>query len=217
MLRNWSALIVGVGWLLVSALPASAAVLDGGLFQFAYQQFPFGSYGGVFQASGSLEGLTQFPQQGATVAFAESVNGEHVLVILGGYLNLDHTTDVAFLMIRSPDPIQPGTYPVDTETKTVLFGFVDDVGTFVVPENPHDFDWEAYLHSLTLQQRFVSATGSITLSLVTELHVEGTFEGLMVDDRDLTAVLVSNATIDVEAGSSPVEANSWTRVKSLHR
>lgn len=217
MFRNWSALIAGVGWLLASAGPSSAALLDGGLLQFTYQQFPFGSYGGTFQANGTLDGLTQFPQQGATIGFLESAHGEHVLIVLGGYLNGNDTSDVAFVLIRSTEPIQPGTYPVDTDTKRVLFGFVDDVDTFVVPEDPSTVDWEAYLESLSLQQRLVSATGAITLSLVTESHVEGTFSGLMVDDRDLTAVQVSDVVIDVEAGASPVEANSWTRVKALHR
>jgi hypothetical protein len=178
-----------------------------GSYHFDYEQWPWGSYSGTFDAMGEILD----PDSGWAEGQTQSVGGR--LEVMGdtltvwGYgavLNPDETVDVAAVFTRTGGTeLLPGTYSVDTTNYMTLFAFFDDVGEFEIPEEGGDM--AAWLDSLEADQKFFSTSGSITITEVDEDGFAGTFTGSMADPFDFTIITVDNASFDMD-GQAPTDA-----------
>jgi len=171
-----------------------------GSYHFDYQQWPWGSYSGTFDAEGEILD----PNVGWAEGQTESVGGhEEVLsdtLTVWGYgavLNEDGTVDVAAVFIRSTDSeLLPGTYPVDTNDYMTEFAFFDNVGDFEIPDQGGDI--AAWLDTLDADQKFFGTSGSITVTQIDEEGFVGTFTGSMADPYDFKIITVDNAYFDMD-------------------
>jgi hypothetical protein len=201
--------------LLAAAGPAPAyTLLDGGNLAFTYASFPSGPYGGVFTADGSLLGGVSTGGGVTSVLFQAS--GVYTLVVVAGVLDPASNVDGAVLLIRSPDPIVPGSYPVDPLNGTCAFAFVDDAVSFAVPTDPASADWQAWFDQLLASRKFVGATGAVTITSVGSERIAGSFSGLSLEYGTNVPIGVSGGTFEV-TGALPVEPATWGGVKADYR
>ncbi len=169
-----------------------------GSYHFDYEQWPWGSYNGTFDATGEILD----PINGWAEGQTESVGGRMETISdtltvwgYGAVLNPDETVDVAAVFTRTAgSEILPGTYSVDTSNYMTIFGFFDDVGEFEIP----DGDIAGWLDTLEATHKFFSTSGSITFTEVDENGLAGTFTGSMADPYDFTIVTVDNASFDMD-------------------
>jgi len=203
MLRKYVFLAASIAMLL--ALPALSqdeviAVYYQGSYHFDYQQWPFGSYSGTFDATGEILD----PDLGWAEGQTQSVGGRMEIMSdtltvwgYGAKLNADATVDVAAIFTRTAgSELLPGTYPVDISDYMTIYGFFDDVEAFEIPGEGEDMsDW---LANLVADHKFFSTSGSITFSEIDENGLAGTFTGSMADPDDFTIITVDNASFDMD-------------------
>lgn len=199
--------------------PSFGQTVDGGTLHFDYSQLPFGPYGGTFHAEGNLLGLSSFPDdgQGGCAAFLAEHEGEHLLVILGGFGNGDASADAAFLALHSSEPFAPGVYIAGGLRCHGSFGFVDDAHAPGIPEDPTRVDWIEYLDGLLAEHQFLATIGTIVISSVGSDHVTGTFTGIMADPVDHTVIAVSDASFSMGLTTVSVDTETWAGIKARHR
>lgn len=186
---------------LVLALPALAqdtpVVFTGGLLAFDYQQWPFGSYSGSFSAEGaSLDSLIwgsgQLQAAGGSLQVVEDST---IAWAYGAVLQEDQTVDLGLLFLRRPGALAPGNYPIDVTGFTSQFVFFDGMSGLTIPEDPTDI--QAWLDALAAEHRFFGATGSITVSEVSDSSFVGSFSGRMLDPATLTIITISGGVFDM--------------------
>jgi len=204
-----------LAFLLAAAGPTGAYMLfDGGSLSFTYASFPSGPYGGVFAADGTLLGGVS--TSGGVTAAMFQANGVYTFVAVAGVLDPATHVDGALLLIRSPDPIVPGSYPVDPLNGTCAFAFVDDAVSFAVPTDPASADWQAWFEQLLASRKFVGATGAVTITSVGSERIAGTFSGLSLEYGTNVPIGVSGGSFEI-TGATPVEPTSWGSVKADYR
>ncbi|MBC8367891.1 T9SS type A sorting domain-containing protein [bacterium] len=203
MLRRCVFLTVFIAMLM--ALPALSqdevlAEYYQGSYHFDYQQWPFGSYSGTFDATGEILD----PDLGWAEGQTQSVGGRMEIMSdtltvwgYGAKLNADTTVDVAAIFTRTAGTeLLPGNYPVDTTNFLTIYGFFDNVAAFEIPGEGEDMaEW---LANLVADHKFFSTSGSITFTEIDENGLAGTFTGSMADPGDFTIITVDNASFDMD-------------------
>jgi len=199
--------------------PATVLVYEQGSVGFTFAQFPVGPYKGEFLSNGSVLDPGSFPPggSGASMAVRTTVAGTHFLVIFGGLQNLDTTADVTFLFLRSSSPLAPGVYPVDPVGFSAIFGFVDDASGLDLPDDPDATDWQAWVAGLIAEHKLLSASGSIQLTTVSDLLIEGTFSGLAGEFNNGFMVSFTDGTFSLDPPLVSVDESSWGSIKGLYR
>lgn len=186
---------------LALALPALAqetpVVFTSGLYAFDYQQWPFGSYSGSFSAEGaSLDSLIwgggQLQAAGGSL---QMVQDSTIAWAYGAVYQEDQTVDLGLLFLRRPGVLAPGVYPIDVTGFTSQFVFFDGMSGLTIPEDPTDI--QAWLDALAAEHRFFGATGSITVSEVSDSSFVGSFSGRMLDPTTLTIITISSGVFDM--------------------
>jgi hypothetical protein len=200
----------------ISSATAQVASYQGGTISFDYTEFPVGLYAGSFLSDGVVENLQSFPPDGtgASYGFTVQVPGRQELLIVGGYRNPNNTGDIAFVFLNVPNTIAPGVRFVDPVSYSALFGFVDDVSGFQPPVDPFHTDLDGWIETIIAGHKFLSISGSVTISSIDADGVTGTFSGLMA--RTTGAMLVSAANGSFAVGSAPlsVSPETWAEIKS---
>jgi len=177
-----------------------------GSYHFDYDQWPFGGYGGTFDAAGEILD----PDIGWAEGQTESVGGRMEVLsdtlttwAYGAILNADTTVDVAAVFVRTAGAtLNPGNYPVDLDDYMALYAFFDNVSDFTIPEEGGNMaEW---LANLVADHTFFATTGSITITQIDEEGLAGSFTGLMADPGDFTIVSVSNASFAMD-GQVPTD------------
>lgn len=202
-----------------SALASPILVYDTGSVGFDYAQFPVGPYAGSFLSDGSVNDPNAFPPggAGASTAIRTEVGGIHYLALFGGKQNLDATGDVAFVLLRSATPFAPGPYAVNPTTYSALFGFVDDVSSIDIPDDPQATNWQAWVAGLVADHKLLSASGLITLTTVTDTLVEGTFSGVTAEFGGGIMVSFTNGHFSLDPAPLSIDDSSWSSIKALYR
>ncbi|MBM4117717.1 hypothetical protein FJ251_08225 [bacterium] len=186
---------------LLAALPALAqetpVVFTSGLYAFNYQQWPFGSYHGSFSAEGaSLDSLIwgggQLEAAGGSL---QVVQDSTIAWAYGAVYQEDQTVDLGLLILRRPGLLTPGDYPIDVTGFTSQFVFFDGLSGLTIPEDPTDI--QAWLNGLAAEHRFFGATGSITVSEVSDSSFVGSFSGRMLDPTALMIISISSGVFDM--------------------
>ena len=196
-------LLACLACLALFALPALAqdglvAVYTEGLLAFDYQQWPFGSYGGSFSAEGaSLDSLiwggAQTEAAGGSI---QVVQDSTIAWAYGAVYEADQSVDLGLLFLRRPGVLTPGTYPIDVTGFTVQYVFFDGLAGLTIPEDPTDL--QAWLDALAAEHKFFGATGSITVSELSDSSFAGSFSGRMLDPTTLTIVTISNGVFAMQ-------------------
>ena len=199
--------------------PATILVYEQGWVGFKFAQFPVGPYGGNFYSDGNVTDPGAFPPggSGASLAVRTTVAGIDYLVIFGGLQNSDTTADVAFLFLKTPSPLAPGNYPIDPVGFSALFGFVDDASGLDLPDDPHATDWTAWVAGLIAEHKLLSASGSIQLTTVTDILIEGTFSGLAAEFGNGFMVSFTDGAFSLDPPPLSVDQSSWGSIKGLYR
>lgn len=200
-------------FLAVATAASAFTMIDGGTFAFSYSSFPSGPYSGAFHADGELAGI---PTDGGTTAVLFDAGGTYYFIVVAGCVDPGGHLDGAVVMIQSPAPFGPGTYPVDAINRTCSFAFADDAISFALPEDPASTDWEVWFQQLVASRKFVGATGAIALVETGPTRVAGTFSGLSLEYGTNAPLAITDGTFDV-TGALPVEPASWGRVKAGYR
>jgi hypothetical protein len=169
----------------------------GGAVGFTYRQTPIPIYSGVFD----VEGDALLPDGSWNPDQTEAVGGGMGLVtpdsvataIYAIKHNTDDTYDVSLTVLRTFGPLQPGTYPVSPQTGSALYVFIDDAVSVALPDTldtPTIIQW---FQDLPAAHKFVSVTGSITVSTASADTLAGTFLGTATDiDNVFFLVAVTN-------------------------
>ena len=199
--------------------PATILVYEQGSVGFKFSQFPVGTYGGNFFSDGNVTDPGAFPpgESGASLAVRTTVAGVDYLVIFGGFQNTDRTADVAFLFLKKNSPLSPGNYPIDPVGFSALFGFVDDASGLDLPDDPHATDWMAWVSGVVAKHKLLSASGTIHLSTVSDVLVEGTFSGLAAEFGGGMMVSFEDGMFSLDPPPLSVDKSSWGSIKSLYR
>jgi hypothetical protein len=182
----------------------------GGAVSFTYRQTPFPIYSGVF----AVEGEALLPDGGWTPGQTMAVGGGMGLItpdsvataIYAIQDNGNDTYDVGLTVLRSFGPLQPGNFPVNAQTGAALFLFIDDAATVALPDTldaPTIIQW---FQDLPAAHKFVSLSGSITVSTVSADTLAGTFTGTATDiDNIFLLINVSSGTFALR-GRDPLVA-----------
>ncbi len=131
------------------------------------------SMNGTFSVSGVPDSLS-FPTEG--VAGGHEVQDDSVYAVFSGVevMTID-SVNIGFVYLKQPGELAPGDYSVDPLTQTALFGFVQGATVMLTPDSlgfPGDIDADKI---------YISGTGAITISEVTDSTVSGAFSGLMLN------------------------------------
>jgi hypothetical protein len=185
------------------AVPALAqdglvALYTEGLLAFDYQQWPFGSYSGSFSAEGaSLDSLIWGEGQLAAAGGSIQVLQDSTIAwAYGAVYEADESVDLGLLFLRRPGPLTPGVYPIDVTGFTAQLIFFDGMSGLTIPEDPTDI--QAWLDALAAEHKFFGATGSITVSEVSDSSFVGSFSGRMLDPTTFTIITISNGVFAMQ-------------------
>lgn len=177
-----------VGLLALSALaqePEYENYYDEGRASFSYEQTPFPSYSGTFEAEGPalpLDGTFPPGQTEAVGGFMAYVTEDSVqTAFYAAVANDDGTYDLALAAIRTLGLPTPGLYPVDVLNGTGVFGFVDDAANIDLPDTLDQQHLMAWLNELPATHKLVSASGQITLAAADADTLYGSFAGLTAE------------------------------------
>jgi|GEM_PF-3017353 len=217
--RTRCSLILVFGLCVFGAVGATAqevlTTYDHGNLSFDYDQWPFGSINGTFSAAGALDMETGMPVDGVAgcggaleAALGDTVNALSAAVIV----NDDGSLDVAIIFVRFPNGPTPGTYGVDLTNFTAGYAWLDDVVDFQMPEGT---DYAAWLDALVAAYKFVSTSGSVTVSAVDNNGFTATFSGMMADAATITILTISAGQFAIErdvAAPVPLPAASGARL-----
>jgi len=217
MKARYRLLLTTCAWGVASIATAQPSVA--GRLEFAYRQFPSGSYAGTFVADGNLVDVTSFPPAAPGAVHAVHVlhDGVYTILVLGGFGNADDSGDIAFVLLQSEQPFAPGTYYVDPVTFSVTYGFLDDASGLEIPAEPWAVDWRVVLESIVADHKLAAISGIVTLTTVEPTHIAGTFGGYMAELDGPLRVAVSDASFSVGVTVLPVEATSWGEIKAFYR
>jgi len=166
----------------------------GGVLTFDYDAL-WGSYGGNFFAEG-----VAFPESGEFPAgqtetcgggFSTS-NDTTTVIAYGAVLNEDDTVDFSLIAIREPgDLISTGNHPIDVETYMCLALYFDNVSDFTPPDDTSSI--EEWLNAVVADYKFISTSGSISVSSCDEFGFEGSFDITMIDPDSYTIISADQA------------------------
>jgi hypothetical protein len=184
-----TALLVGL-----CAGPAGAQVVvpdtyyDAGRVAFDYVQTPFPGYSGSFAVEGEAlppdgqlpPGQTEAVGGGMVAIDADSVRTALYAVTDNG----DGTFDFALAALTTVGFPTPGSYPIDLENGTAIFGFVDDAEGFDLPDTLDQDSLLEWFTSLPADHKLISTSGSIELAGADADTLHGTFAGTTVDIDD---------------------------------
>ncbi len=205
--KRFAALLV----ILLLALPAAAqvevlATYYQGDYSFDYDQWPFGSYDGSHDASGSiLDTINGWePDQTESVGGRLEMRADTLTAwAYGARLNPDDTVDMGALFLRSASGnLSPGNYSIDLTNYLVMFAFMDNISNFSIPEEGADM--AAFISSLEADQKFFGTGGSINVTQVDDYGFSGSFSGTMADPGDFKIISISNGLFDLDG--SPTSA-----------
>jgi hypothetical protein len=200
--------------------PATILVYEQGSVGFEFDQYPSGPYGGAFLSNGNVTDPSAFAPGGSGASMAVStitVAGAHHLAIFGAVRNSDTTGDLAFLYLRSSSELTPGTYPVDPVGFTAIFGFVDDATSLDFPDDPDVLDWQAWIAGLNAEHKLLSATGSIEITKLNDVLVEGKFSGITGEFGNGFMATIKDGTFSIDPPPLSVDKSSWGSIKNLYR
>jgi hypothetical protein len=202
-----------------AAQPAFTWPYGQGSVSFHYQQWPFGTYAGDFQADGhQFDGPFipgDFDQ--AVGGLCTSVQDTTTAFWYAAVLEPDQSVDLSMLWVRKPGAeLTPGDYPVDVLGRTVLFAFIDGITDFTPPDDFGSFDPSAWLDSITCEHLFMAISGTVHLDHIGIRSFVGTFSGV-ASDTGLMFVSISSGTFWVIGPEVGNEEASWGDVKALFR
>lgn len=205
-------LVISLATAATAQMPVGVPFYDAGSMSFDYVQTPFPGYSGSFAAEG--DGLA--PDGTLPPGQTEAVGGAWVFSAVNDTVrtawfavvdNQDGTFDAALAAIATLDVPTPGTYPVDLENGTALFGFMDDAESFDLPDTLSQEALIDWLFELPAAHKLISTSGSITLAGVDPDTLHGTFSGTTVDlDNFLFFVNVSNGEFALSGGDPLADA-----------
>jgi hypothetical protein len=182
----------------------------GGAVGFTYRQTPFPIYSGEFAVAGDAllpdggwnPGQTAAVGGGMGLVTADSV----ATVVYAIQDNGNDTYDVSLTVVRTFGVLQPGTFSVDVQTGTALFVFIDDAATVALPDTldaPSVIQW---FQDLPAAHKFVSLSGTITVSTVSADTLAATFQGTAADiDNVFLLINVSDGHLELR-GRDPLLA-----------
>jgi hypothetical protein len=157
----------------------------GGALGFTYRQTPFPIYSGVFD----VEGDALLPDGSWNPGQTEAVGGGMGMVtpdtvataLYALQDNGNDTYDVSLAVLRTLGPLQPGTYPIDVQAGTALFIFIDDAVSVALPDTLDAAIIIQWFQDLPAAHKFVSISGSVSVSTVSADTLAGTFSGTASD------------------------------------
>ncbi len=182
----------------------------GGAVGFTYRQTPIPIYSGVFD----VEGDALLPDGSWNPGQTEAVGGGMGMVTPDSVAtaiyaikdNGDATYDVGLAFLRTFGPLQPGIYPINVQTGSALFVFIDDAAMVALPDTldvPTIIQW---FQDLPADHKFVSLSGSISVSTVSADTLAGTFSGTASDiDNVFFLISVTNGHFELR-GLDPLLA-----------
>jgi hypothetical protein len=166
----------------------------GGALGFTYRQTPIPIYNGVFD----VEGDALLPDGSWNPGQTEAVGGGMGLVTPDSVAtalyalrdNGNDTYDVSLAVVRTFGPLQAGVYPINVQTGTALFIFIDDAVSVALPDTLDTATIIQWFQDLPAAHKFVSVSGSISVSTVSADTLAGTFVGT-ASDIDNVFLLIS--------------------------
>ena len=159
------------------------------------------SMSGNYEVSGVIDPLN-LPTEG-TAGFYGFSSDTSILIITGVetfIVDEGDSVNIGAIFINKPGELEPGTYTVDPIFQTALFAFVLGADFTTIPENPED---------IVADKVYISATGSITISELTEGSLSGSFSGTMLNILNpLDYINTSNASFSLSPGEMLVVDDS---------
>jgi hypothetical protein len=173
-----------------------------GAISFSYRQTPFPIYSGSFSAQGESlnpDGSWDPGQTQAVGGGSGVVNVDSVMTAMYGLVaNANGTFDFALAAVRTLGPLHPGSYPVDINTGTSMFLFVDDASYVDLPDTLDADVVIQWFMDLPAAHKLVSIAGNINVAAVDAYQLTGTFSGTTVDiDNVFFVVSVSSGSFNL--------------------
>ena len=170
-----------------------------GNVSFDYVQWPFGGLEGDFFADGPVwQTDLSFPDDqtsGCGGGISGAVGDTTRALAIGLADNPNGTRDVTVIFVTFPEGPAIGDYPVDIETMSAAFLWVDQVANLTIPEEGDDY--QLWFDSLEANHKFGSSSGTIHVTAVGEDGFTGTFDGMMGDPDTFTLLTITNGVFDV--------------------
>lgn len=171
---------------------AETSFYDSGNLSFDYQQSPSGPFSGTYEVEGEIDTTYVWPDTLEGVgAFVEVNNDTTEINLFAPRVNPDTTLDVFAFHIKTEGGFVPGTYSVSPDMST-LFGFVWKADSLIIPDNPDSLNIIDLISSIQAEYIFISITGSIVITEVTDSSFSGTFSGLALDSNASMLITISN-------------------------
>ena len=148
---------------------------------------------GNYSVSGTIDPFN-LPTEG-TAGFYGFSSDTSILIITGVETFIVDEVDsvnIGAIIINKPGELEPGTYTVDPIFQTVLFAFVLGADFTTIPED---------LEDIVADKVYISATGSITISELSDSSLTGSFSGAMLNlSNPLDFLSVTNGSFSLSPG-----------------
>ena len=178
-------------------------LINGGTFDFDFQQMPSGPIAGHF---GSLnEG---------TAATTYVLNGFNYLTVIGAVEDGVNFIDGAVIVVSSVAPLTTGTYALDGVEGVLVF--VDDAVGWTPPTDLWNTNWTNELLAIAADGKYGSFTGSVEVTELTPAKIAGTFSATLVDPISGITLLAFSGSFNVET-TTDTDPSTWGQIKDLYR
>ena len=195
-------------FLVVTISFAETSFYNSGSLSFEYQQFPVGPFSGIYQIEGEIDTNYVWPDTLEGVgAFVITDYDSTEIYLFAPRVNPDTTMDVFAFRISTEGDFVPGTYPVSLDMST-MFAFVWKADSLIIPDNPDSMNIIDIISSIQAEYIFISTSGSIVVTEVTDSSFSGTFSGFAIDTNTQTMILISDGIYSVSLNSGYVNVDN---------
>lgn len=172
---------------------------DEGLVRFDYDQFPWGSLSGTYDAEGLVwnDDFT-FPngaESGAGgVMEVNATSDTNNVIAMSAIQNANGTVDAAVVFVAFDGVPAPGSFGVELGAMEAGFVWLDDVSNITFPE---DDNFQAWFDNIQAAGKYVGMSGTIVVTQVSTEKFVGTFSGRMVNPGNFVLLDITNGAFDI--------------------
>lgn len=170
-----------------------------GLVRFDFDQYPWGSLSGTYDAEGPVwnDDFT-FPNGAVSgaggVMEVNATSDTNNVIAMSAIQNDNGTVDAAIVFVAFAGVPAPGSFGVELGALEAGFVWLDDVSNITFPEDDNFQEW---FDNIQAAGKYVGMSGTIVVTEVSTEKFVGTFSGRMVNPGNFVLLDITGGVFDI--------------------